>query len=207
MKFRTILADPPWRYGGSDQFQSNGGKRTAKDANKAMRAARNHYSTMSTEEIAALGDLVKAVSEEDCVLILWGTWPLVPDAIAVMHAWGFTHVTGFPWIKIIGEPMRGLFGELVMKIIYGLGFWVRGCSEYVLIGRRGKVTANIDVAGLISENFAHSRKPENIYDYAEHHDGPFLEIFARRTRDGWVSLGNEIDGLDIREALARVAGG
>ncbi len=35
--------------------------------------------------------------------------------------------------------------------------------------------------------------------------GPYLEIFARRHRPGWTCIGNELDGLDIRESLALVA--
>ncbi len=112
-----------------------------------------------------------------------------------MDAWGFQYKTGFPWIKILDEPRMSLFGDMIIKPQYGVGFWVRGASEYVAIGTRGKVSPpNSGFVGLLSENFQHSRKPENIYEIAESLPGPYLELFARRRRDGWDAFGNEIEG-------------
>ncbi len=48
----------------------------------------------------------------------------------------------------------------------------------------------------------HSEKPEIQYNKIEAlYDGPYLELFARKTRCGWDSLGNDIDGKDIREVF------
>ena len=33
-----------------------------------------------------------------------------------------------------------------------------------------------------------------------------FELFARREREGWLCLGNEITGRDIREDLERIRG-
>ena len=61
--------------------------------------------------------------------------------------------------------------------------------------------------GMITEEiFApigkHSAKPKEQYPRIEALvDGPYLELFARETQEGWMALGNEIDGLDIRDAL------
>ena len=52
----------------------------------------------------------------------------------------------------------------------------------------------------------HSAKPKRQYDKIEAlADGPYVELFARETRDGWVALGNEIDGKDIRDAINDLA--
>ncbi len=177
--FRVILADPPWSY-------RNGGNG----------AARNHYPTMTTADICALqpaGYQVGELAGPNCVLLLWGTWPLLPDALQVMDAWGFDFVTGFPWLKLTDPPVVNPFGELHATPAYGTGIWARGCSEYVLIARRGKVKPpTAGFLGLLSERFPHSRKPDNVYHYAEALGGPYLELFARRRRPGWVSWGNEI---------------
>ena len=177
--YRVILADPPWSY-------RNGGNG----------AAKNHYPTMTTAGICALQVAGRAVGElaaPDCVLLLWGTWPLVPDALRVMEAWGFAYVSGFPWVKLQDPPLVELFDAGQAKPTYGTGFWVRGCSEYVFIGRRGQPQRPAGAfLGLLSERFPHSRKPENIYQYAEAMAGPYLELFARRRRPGWVSWGNEL---------------
>jgi len=73
-----------------------------------------------------------------------------------------------------------------------VGYWVAGCSEYVLIGRRGKVSPpNTDnYLGLIGPAFEHSRKPDDVHDIAENLPGPYLELFAHRTRAGWTVFGN-----------------
>lgn len=178
-KYRVILADPPWSY-------NNSGTRGA---------AANHYPTMSIDDICALP--VTRLAAPDCALFLWATWPLLPEAMRVIQSWGFEYVSGFPWIKIIGHPSVSLWGELEIKTQYGVGFWVRGASEPLLIARRGNVSpGNGQFVGLLSENLRHSRKPENIYHIIEKLDGPYLELFARRPRTGWTSFGNEIDGDD-----------
>jgi N6-adenosine-specific RNA methylase IME4 len=62
----------------------------------------------------------------------------------------------------------------------------------VLIGRRGQVSPpDLGWVGLLSPNYYHSRKPDNLYQYAESLPGPYLEMFARRARSGWDVYGNE----------------
>lgn len=188
MRFSTIIADPPWSY----------------EQNKIRGAAENHYNVMSIGDICALP--VGDIAAPHATLLLWGTWPLLPEAQLVMHRWGFLFVTGFPWIKIHGAPQMDLWEKVVIRPRYGVGYWVRGCSELVLIGRRG--TPNLpteDFMGLLSENYHHSRKPDNIHHYAEQLAGPYLELFARRRRPGWTCLGNEITGNDIRDDLEQLA--
>jgi N6-adenosine-specific RNA methylase IME4 len=51
---------------------------------------------------------------------------MVPDALAVLAAWGFTYKT-HAWLKD--------------KI--GLGYCVRGKHELLLFGRRGKIPAPV----------------------------------------------------------------
>lgn len=177
-RYGVIIADPPWQYGG-------GGK-TFKGA------AEHHYETMSLKSIKALpvGDL----AAPDSVLLLWATWPLLEAAMLVIPAWGFEYVTGFPWIKIQGPPQVTLSGEWEYKPSYGVGFWVRGCSEVVLVARKGAPEPSpASFVGLLSERFHHSRKPQNLYEYAETMPGPYLELFARRQRQGWDSFGNEVE--------------
>jgi len=176
-RYRVIIADPPWRYGG---------------AGPTFEAADHQYPTMTPSEIKALP--VKQLAADDSVLLLWATWPQLAVALEVMAAWGFEYVTGFPWVKVVGPPQQTLWGDWIYKPVYGLGFWVRGCSEAVLVGRRGNVSPPAgDFVGILSENFGHSRKPDNLYEYAEQFPGPYLELFARRKRPGWDVWGNEVE--------------
>jgi N6-adenosine-specific RNA methylase IME4 len=177
-RYGVIIADPAWSYDRPGVTAGGVG---------------HEYQTMTVDEIAALP--VPALAAKDCILLLWGTWPRLPDAVAVLRGWGFSHVSGFPWVKIAGEPSVDLWGQLDIKPRWGIGYWVRGCSEFVLIGRRGNVSPPAgDVVGLLSENFGHSRKPDSLHEYAELLPGPYLEMFARRPRAGWDVWGNQVAG-------------
>lgn len=188
-RYGVIIADPPWSYRRGSGVQG---------------AVEDEYVTTRTADLAALP--VADLAARDCVLLMWATWPQLADAMALIDAWGFEHVTGFPWVKIHGEPRRNLFGELEIKPRYGIGYWVRGCSEPILVCRRGKPSLPTgDALGLLSENFGHSRKPDNLHEYAETLGGPYLEMFARRPRKGWDVWGNEAPGcIDWPSSRVRV---
>jgi len=167
-KYGVVLADPPWRYDFSVDSSD---------------AIESHYSTLALSEIVAIP--VSDLTLPDSVLILWGTWPKLPEALSVMKSWGFEYVTGFPWIKMKAD----------FSIHYGMGYWVRGCSECLLIGRKGKVSPpkQHGFLGLLAPNLQHSRKPDSIYELAETLPGPYIELFARRPRSDWTVVGNEIE--------------
>ncbi len=48
-------------------------------------------------EIKALD--VASIAAPDCVLFLWATAPMLPEALEVMAAWGFEYRTNFVWAK------------------------------------------------------------------------------------------------------------
>jgi N6-adenosine-specific RNA methylase IME4 len=169
-RYGVIVADPPWPY------------RVA----KGQGIAEDQYAVMTDGDLRAMP--ISQLALDNCVLLLWGTWPKLPEAIQLMTAWGFEYVTGFPWVKTNsknGQPF------------YGVGYWVRGCSEYVLIGRRGHVSPPRmkGFMGILSPGFKHSRKPDSVHDIAEALPGPYLELFGRRSRPGWTVFGNEVEEL------------
>jgi N6-adenosine-specific RNA methylase IME4 len=182
LKYKTILADPPWDY-------RNGGNGKA----------RAHYDLMTIDQLCSLK--VKEIAEDDSVLILWSTWPQVEGAMRVISAWGFEYVSGFPWVKLYDDPLCDVFGNVVMRPTYGTGYWIRGCSEPVFVCKRGNARpVETSWMGLISKRMEHSRKPDTIYEYAESFPGPYLEMFARRKRPGWDVFGNQIEGSICIEA-------
>lgn len=176
-KYNVILADPPWNY-------NNSGCRGA---------AENEYSTMLLPELIQLG--VSELTSDNCVLLMWGTWPkLDEDCLPLMKAWGFEYVTGFPWVKVTNVARNLFTQEIEFSVPYGVGFWARGCSELMLIGRKGSPSPPPNgFIGLLSPNLFHSRKPDDIYEFAESMPGPYLELFARRKREGWDVFGNEVE--------------
>jgi N6-adenosine-specific RNA methylase IME4 len=180
MKYRLILADPPWAY----RNEKTGGT-------NMISGASSHYPVMSMEELRQLP--IKELAHDDSLLILWVTNPLIPQGVELVKAWGFEYVTGFPWIKV-KNVSHSLWDGIDIKLNrMALGFWVRGVSEYVMIARRGNVHPPSDrFIGLLANNIRHSRKPDDIYQLCESFEGPYLELFARRSRPGWDVFGNEV---------------
>lgn len=182
-KYQIIYADPPWQF------------KTYSKKGSLQKSADCHYSCMNMEDIMALP--VETLAAEDCVLFLWVTFPLLREGLETMRRWGFTYKTcGFNWVKR---------NKKADSWFMGLGYWTRSNSELCLIGTKGhpkrisKSVSQICDARIME----HSRKPEEIRDRIVELCGdlPRIELFARSRADGWDSLGNEIDGRDIREAI------
>jgi N6-adenosine-specific RNA methylase IME4 len=181
-RFRTILADPPWRF-------SN---RTGKVAPEHQRLRR--YRTMSLQEICALP--VADLAEERSHLYLWVPNALLPEGLDVLRAWRFTYKTNLVWYKTRKDGGRGV------------GFYFRNVTELLLFGVRGKNVRTLrpgqrQVNLLAVAKRDHSRKPEGFHELIERcSPGPHLELFAREHRAGWSQWGDEL-GL----AEARMTGG
>jgi N6-adenosine-specific RNA methylase IME4 len=179
-KYGAILADPPWG------FQCWDGK----DKRVASRGSVTPYSTMDMADIASLP--VAELAAENAVLCMWCVWPTLPEAMNVIEAWGFNHKTcAFLWMK--ADPYR-LFA-LEEDVYMGLGYWTRANTEPCLLATRGKPKRlNADVRqGIIAPRREHSRKPDGVHERIERLvAGPYVELFARQTRQGWDSWGNEV---------------
>jgi len=174
--FSTVLADPPWR------FQN----RTGKIAPEHGRLSR--YGTMSFEEICALP--IADISSEPAHLYLWVPNALLPEGLSVLAAWGFQYKSNIVWHKIRKDG--GPDGR-------GVGFYFRNTTELLLFGTRGKNARTLapgrrQVNIVKTRKREHSRKPDEVYDLIEACScGPFLELFARGSRPGWTTWGNQAD--------------
>lgn len=110
--YNIIYADPPWRY----------------EQRKVQGAAENHYPTMSIDELCALP--VPELAAKDCALFLWATFPQLPEALRLIHAWGFRYKTvAFVWLKRNRKSPSWF---------YGMGYWTRSNAEICLLATRGK---------------------------------------------------------------------
>lgn len=168
--YGAILADPPW------YFRNFSAKGEAKNPVA-------HYACMSTADIAALP--VTQLAKPDCALLMWATAPMLPDAISLMSAWGFTFKSAGAWAK---QSSTGA------KWAFGTGYCFRSAAEFFLLGTIGKpaiqsrAVRNLIVAPVRE----HSRKPEDQYAMVEAlFAGPYLELFSRTSRPGWDAWGNE----------------
>ena len=179
-QFHTILADPPWRFA----------NRTGKMAPEHRRLSR--YATMELDAIKKLP--VADIVREPAHLYLWVPNALLPEGLDVLRAWGFEYKSNIIWHKIRKDG--GSDGR-------GVGFYFRNVTELVLFGVRGKNARTLapgrrQVNLVSSQKREHSRKPDELYDVVEACSrGPFLELFARDTRKGWVAWGNQADNYEI----------
>jgi N6-adenosine-specific RNA methylase IME4 len=162
-KFATIVIDPPWDWGDEgDQDQ--------------LGRSRPDYATMSKEQLLALpvGDL----ADVDCHIYMWITNRSLPKGFELLERWGFRYITALTWAK----PS------------FGMGNYFRGQTEQILFAVKGsQPLKRKDVGTLFAAPRGpngHSSKPVEFYDLVEScSPGPFLEMFSRHNRDGWITWG------------------
>jgi N6-adenosine-specific RNA methylase IME4 len=164
-KYRVIYADPPWQYGNT------------MPTNFTEQA--DYYPLMPIEDIGKLP--VAELAEDNAVLFLWVTSPILAEAFDVIRAWGFTYKSSFVWDKV--------------KHVMGHYNSVR--HELLLVCVRGSCQPDVQRlfdSVVTEERTEHSRKPEvfreiidTIYPY-----GKRIELFARVKVEGWDAYGNEL---------------
>lgn len=175
-RFKTIMADPPWRFT----------NRTGKVAPEHKRLAR--YPTMTLDDICGLP--VEEHLEETAHCYLWVPNALLPDGLKVLQAWGFEYKSNIIWHKVRKDG--GSDGR-------GVGFYFRNVTEVILFGVRGKNARTLapgrrQVNLFSSRKREHSRKPDEQYKIIEEcSPGPHLELFGRGMRDNWTVWGNQAD--------------
>jgi N6-adenosine-specific RNA methylase IME4 len=113
---------------------------------------------------------------------MWTTNGHLEEAFKVIRAWGFTYKTNAVWAKD--------------KI--GLGYYFRTKHETLLLATKGNINApkpaDRPPSVIEAPRRRHSQKPNEVYEAIEqmYPDLSKLELFARNTRPGWFSWGNEI---------------
>ncbi len=181
--FRTTLIDPPW-------MERGGGK--------SVRGAQRHYPLLPTPKILDVVLSSPFNPHENAHLYLWVTDNFLPDGLWLMGELGFAYKRTFQWVKVKEAASRDLH--------YGIGQYARGAHEMMLFGVRGRgqhpdvYTDRRDIPSVFfspverqNGRRVHSRKPDAAYSVIESRSkGPYLELFARSERPGWVSWGNQL---------------
>jgi N6-adenosine-specific RNA methylase IME4 len=179
-RFSTVVIDPPW-------METGGGK--------IRRGADRHYDLLRSEDIPSVvmgcpywNDVASSAH-----LYLWATNNFLPDALQVMSQLGFTYKTNVVWVK--------------QRI--GLGQYFRGRHELCLFGVRGDAysvrTSDRTIASVVqADRGIHSKKPEEFMRMVQRRSqGPYLELFARSPRPGWVTWGDEVPAAPIESEASR----
>lgn len=183
--FKVIVADPAWLFGDSLPGETRG--------------ASNQYPCMPTWDIMRLAEdggrtIMGQPIADDALLFLWRVGAMQQDMLDVARFWNFNVHGDLVWLKKTADGLRW----------FGMGRVLRAEHEICLVCKRGKPTltshsirstfvTEMDVAGLSAKVGRHSEKPEEFYKIVEElHAGPYLELFARKKRPGWTSVGNEL---------------
>ena len=173
-KYQIIYADPPWVY----KVYSKKGQTHSAEA---------HYPTMTLADIHALP--VDKLADDNCILFMWTTIPLLRDCFSVMESWGFTYKTvAFVWVKQ-NRKSDSLF--------WGMGHWTRSNAELCMLATKGhpkRRSAGVHQV-IISHIENHSKKPDEARKRIVELVGdlPRIELFAREKTPGWDVWGNEVD--------------
>jgi len=166
--YRVVYADPPWKYSNSIKQAMNNNTTVPTD----------YYPTMTTREIC---EIPLPNIEDNAVLFLWATSPLLEDAFDVIDAWGFEYKSSFVWDK--GRPFFGYYNAMR--------------HEFLLVATRGSCTPDsntLESSVLTFPKTQHSAKPPEIRDMITrmYGNGQRIELFAREKIDGWDTYGNQL---------------
>jgi len=167
-KYQIILADPPWDI-------------KSMILDKWADSLDDKYSTMSLNKLKKVK--VENLTDDNCVCFLWFTHTTLSLAQELLKDWGFKYHCILTWDKGGGWTVAGFHRK----------------TEHLLVGYKGKMGAVIKQEGgsiptLFEEpKTTHSTKPDILYKLIEARTtGNKLELFARRSREGWKSWGNEV---------------
>ena len=179
--YRTIVADPPWAQG---DYPTHLGGRLVLGRGETKRPPLP-YPSMSLDALRALP--IEEMAENDARLFMWTTSRFLPESFSIVAAWGFRYRQMIVWHKSVnGSPF-------VTHI-------APSHAEFLLVAAKGKPprtgqfpSSVIPVpSGCGGGGRRHSQKPDVFLDLIEQTSpGPYLELFARRTRLGWDTWGNE----------------
>jgi N6-adenosine-specific RNA methylase IME4 len=150
---------------------------------------------MTDAELAAL-PVRDLLHPEGAWVFMWVTSPKVQSAFKIARHWGLKYSgRAFVWIKLhrrLASRITPVFGpaDLHRGLAYTTGKNAEDCLLF-RIGHPVRKSAGVHEV-IIAPRREHSRKPDEAVRRIERYcDGPRIELFARQTRDGWTSWGNQ----------------
>ena len=190
MKYKTILADPPWKL-------CSGGSKSL--------AVHTHYPVQTKDQVIKTMKswLANHPIAPEAHLYLWtinsysaGYSRGILDAIDVCEALGFRPITNIAWIKPQSNPTP--YGQRATELCLFGAKWRKGKHKEVMY----KGTTNLECVAqpMLTKSTdwfkesrrEHSRKPDSFYQYIESRSkGPYLELYSRTNKKGWTSVGNQ----------------
>ncbi len=176
-KYKTILIDPPWKYG----KWGVGSKKSAFKSKYNQEPKSIEYETLTTEQIRNID--IKSLASENCELYLWTTQKYLPFSFDIIKSWGFKYCQTLAWCKApMGKGQGGIYCPT---------------TEFLILARVGKapkVKREDSTWWRVKRTGRHSQKPVFFHELIEKvTEEPRLEMFARAKREGWDVWGNEVN--------------
>lgn len=168
--FSIIYADPPWQYSSGDQH--------GRESQETVLST--HYPSMSTQDICDLP--ISQLAAPDSLLFMWAVSPMLPEALAVINAWGFEYKASMVWDKVS----------------HNVGHYVSVRHEFLLIAARGRPDKPLKLIDSVysEKRTKHSKKPEYFRQFIDevYPNGRRVELFRRgEAPGGWHIWGNEAE--------------
>lgn len=170
-RYELIMADPPWSF------------KTRSAKGITAKGAGGQYDCRDLDWIKSLP--ISDLAAQNCLLWLWATNPMLPQAFEALESWGFTFKTAGHWSK---KTRHG-------KQAFGTGYVLRCAGEPFLIGTIGQPKCARNVRSVIEGPVReHSRKPDEAFAAAEAliPNARRIELFSRQERAGWDVMGDQI---------------
>lgn len=173
-KYDVVLADPPWSYYKSTHTHS----------------VDNHYKTMTPDELK----LFPWMDYVGNTLFMWATSPKLEEAIALGTGIGL-HFRGVSFVWVKTKKDGTLMGAMGVRPSI-----VKPTAEFVLAFSKAKRGRPLPLSSESIRNVVaapvstHSRKPDAVHERLEqmYPTATKCELFARRTRVGWTTIGDEL---------------
>lgn len=219
MKANVILCDPPWAY---DSYSDKGQQRSAEHHYPTMSMQDIYDLAPLIKELSAPNSAlflwVSTPNLPNCLKIMehWG-FTYKTKAFAwvkrkASNATLYQYVDKYDRGQIDRDHLISNIASNAFKM--NLGKYTRAATEDCYLGVKGRMSredASIHQELVDYEEEmvpapieGHSVKPYTFHQRIEKLFGPNtikVELFARVERPGWICLGNEIDGKDIRDAM------
>jgi len=198
-KYDILYIDPPWKFNARSNTNTKFGG-----------GAMKHYPTMTMSEIKKLD--FSLLLKDNGLAYVWVTLAKLPECINAIQSKDLQYATtGFVWVKLKGssdtptDTHRYYMDDTYYRPFFGVGNYTASNAEICLIFRKNKMIKYEQKVSqiIISKIEEHSKKPKEAYDLLNtmYPNADKLEIFARNSYEGFDSIGNQFNDMDIKEVL------
>jgi N6-adenosine-specific RNA methylase IME4 len=177
-EYNVIVADPPWHL------------EKAKRKTRPKSFDPLDYPTMSLEEIQNHLQIALSHTSENAALFLWAIEKYLPETLQMVKDLGLKR-----HIVLIWDKGQGIAPAYTVRFTHEYLIWAyKGKFQRPLKENQGKYASVFH-----AKPQKHSTKPEEAFQLIEAVNGwggQKLEMYARSTRSGWDSFGNEVTELE-----------